>query len=77
MSTTSKHIEPRSSNMPSVKIKGMKCQHCSGAVSKALAEISGISDIDVDLDKGIATYTGDAPAEIIKEAISKIGFEAE
>ena len=45
--------------MATVKIKGMSCQHCVGAVTKALGEIPGISDVKVDLNKGEAHYEGD------------------
>jgi copper chaperone len=64
--------------MPTIKISGMRCGHCQGAVTKTLSEISGISDVKVDLDKGEATYTAtsEVSIETIKEAIAKIGFEA-
>ena len=64
--------------MPTIKISGMRCGHCQGAVTKTLSELDGISDVKVDLEKGEATYTStDAVSlEIIKEAIAKIGFEA-
>ena len=61
--------------MATVKIKGMSCQHCVGAVTKALGEIPGISDVKVDLNKGEAHYEGDIKLEVIKTEIAKIGFE--
>ena len=64
--------------MPTIKVSGMRCGHCQGAVTKALSEIDGITDVNVDLEKGEATYTAtsEVSLEIIKEAIAKIGFEA-
>jgi copper chaperone len=65
--------------MPTIKVKGMSCQHCVASVTKALAELEGISNVQVNLEKGEATYT-EASAispETIKAAISAIGFEAE
>ena len=38
--------------MKTVKIKGMTCNHCVMAVTKALKEIDGISNVKVDLAKG-------------------------
>jgi len=38
--------------MPTIKIKGMSCQHCVSSVSKALADIEGIVDVTVDLEAG-------------------------
>ena len=61
--------------MATVKIKGMSCGHCVNSTKEALEKIPGISDVKVDLDKGEATYQGEVDIRIIKEAISKIGFE--
>ena len=63
--------------MPTVKVKGMNCQHCVASVTKALSEIEGISNVLVNLEKGEATYNENSqvPAQTIKDAIARIGFE--
>jgi copper chaperone len=62
--------------MENVKIKGMSCQHCVGSVKKALEDISGLSQVSVNLDTGEATFDNDGVSrEDINTAISKIGFE--
>ena len=63
--------------MPTIKIKGMSCQHCVSSVTKALSAIAGISDVKVSLEKGEATFTESSPVskETIKDSITKIGFE--
>jgi len=63
--------------MPTIKIKGMSCQHCVASVTKALTAIAGIGDVKVDLEKGEATFTESSPVSqnTIKDAITKIGFE--
>ena len=63
--------------MATIKINGMRCAHCSGSVTKALEGIDGISDVNVDLEKGEATYSESHPVslETIKKAITGIGFE--
>ena len=60
-----------------IKVKGMSCQHCVASVTKALSEIEGITDVQVDLEKGEATFNEQSPIDnaIIKDAITKIGFE--
>ena len=65
--------------MPTVKVKGMSCQHCVSSVTTALSAIEGISDVLVSLEKGEATFTEKSPvdAQTIKDAITKIGFEVE
>ena len=43
--------------MPTVKVKGMSCQHCVASVTKALSDIEGITDVSVNLEAGEATLS--------------------
>ena len=63
--------------MATVQIKGMSCMHCVGSVNKTLSEIEGITDVQVDLQKGEASYNEaeSVSSDVIKDAIAKIGFE--
>jgi len=63
--------------MPTIKISGMRCGHCSAAVTKALNAIDGVAEANVNLANNEANYTETKPVplETIKEAIAKIGFE--
>ncbi len=63
--------------MPTIKVKGMSCQHCVASVTKALSEIEEITDVQVSLEKGEATFNENnpVPEQTIKDAISGIGFE--
>jgi copper chaperone len=61
--------------MAIVSIKGMSCPHCVASTKKALEAIDGISNVDVNLEKGKASYDGDVDAGVVKEAVTKIGFE--
>jgi len=63
--------------MPTVKISGMSCGHCTAAVTKALSAIEGVSEVSVDLEKGEARYSETAAVSLdtIKNVIAKIGFE--
>jgi copper chaperone len=65
--------------MKSIKIKGMSCQHCVMAVTKALGAIDGIKDVKVDLKTGTATYdeTKTVDPKIIDGAVKKAGFEVD
>jgi copper chaperone len=60
-----------------VKIKGMSCSHCVMAVTKALNQIDGISDVQVDLEKGEATLDHGTSVDMarIKQEIEKAGYE--
>jgi copper chaperone len=62
--------------MDTMKIKGMSCQHCVGAVQKALEKFSELSQITVDLEAGQVTFINKgADRQQLRAAISKIGFE--
>ncbi len=63
--------------MKSIKIKGMSCQHCVMAVTKALGTLDGIRDVHVDLQNGLATYEEVKPVDPVDvaAAIKKAGFE--
>ena len=61
--------------MHTVKIKGMSCQHCVAAVSKALAALPGVSGITVNLEKGEAQFSGEVDQATLRKAIEGIGFE--
>lgn len=63
--------------MKSIKVKGMSCQHCVMAVTKALGALEGIKNVQVDLKSGLATYEEVKPVDPqkIAVAIKKAGYE--
>jgi copper chaperone len=63
--------------MKSIKIKGMSCQHCVMAATKALAALDGVKDVKIDLKSGVATYeeVKAVDPKVVAEAIKKAGFE--
>ena len=65
--------------MTQIKIKGMSCNHCVAAVTKALNEIEGIQEVKVDLSKGEATFEEVRPVDmgIVRDAVKKAGYEVE
>ncbi len=60
-----------------IKIKGMSCNHCVMAVTKALNDIEGIKNVNVDLAKGEADYdeVKTPDMDIVRKAIKKAGYE--
>ncbi len=60
-----------------IKIKGMSCNHCVMAVTKALSGIEGLKDVKVDLAKGEADFRNDNSVDlkVIKSAVEKAGYE--
>jgi len=65
--------------MTTIKVKGMSCNHCVMAVTKALGAIDGVNDIKVDLKKGEATFTETKPVDraIVRDTIKKAGYETD
>lgn len=62
--------------METLKIKGMSCEHCVASVKKALENVPGLSQVNVNLQAGEATFANSGTdRRKIREAISKIGFE--
>ena len=63
--------------MKSIKIKGMSCQHCVMAATKALAALDGVKDVKVDLKSGMATYeeVKAIDPKVVAVAIKKAGYE--
>jgi copper chaperone len=63
--------------MKSIKIKGMSCQHCVMAATKALSAIDGIKNVKVDLKSGEASYDETKPVDVkvVADAVKKAGYE--
>ena len=63
--------------MKTITVKGMSCQHCVMAVTKALNGIEGITDVKVDLASGRVTFeeTKSVAQETIAAAIKKAGYD--
>jgi copper chaperone len=63
--------------MKSIKIKGMSCQHCVMAATKALAALDGVKDVNVELKTGVATYEEVKAVDpnVVAAAVKKAGYE--
>ena len=63
--------------MTTIKIKGMSCNHCVMAVTKALNAVEGVADVKVSLERGEAYFEEQSPVNLdaVKEKIKKAGFE--
>jgi len=63
--------------MTTLKIKGMSCHHCAMAVTHALKEIEGVTDVTVDVTKGEAVFQEEKPVDMnaVREKVKKAGYE--
>ena len=62
---------------PTMKVKGMSCQHCVMSVTKALNQLEGIKNVQVDLAKGEVRFdnTKNITSDRIQKAITDAGYE--
>lgn len=65
--------------MAHIIVKGMSCDHCRQAVTKALEGLPGVTSVTVDLASGEASWTESQPVDrkVVEGAIQKIGFEVQ
>lgn len=70
-------VSQKGEAMTILKIKGMSCQHCVSAVTKALEQLEGIQNIMVDLATEEVRFNniGAVPMEQIEKAIAEAGYE--
>jgi copper chaperone len=58
-------------------VVGMTCGHCVNAVTEEVAQLPGVTAVDVDLTSGGLTVTSDAPVEetAVRAAVEEAGYE--
>lgn len=62
--------------MAKIKVDGMKCMKCVAKVQKAIDAIPGVSG-KVDLESKIAEIEGVVNMDVVKTAITALGFDVE
>ncbi len=72
-------IEKEKAMEHEIRIRGMTCQHCVASVKRALEAVEGVSEVKVDLEKGVATFVGKGTdsLEKAKRAVKEAGYEVE
>jgi copper chaperone len=60
-----------------LKVKGMSCQHCVMSVTKALNQLEGIQNVQVDLQKEEVRFDNTKALALnrIEKAIEEAGYE--
>ncbi|MDE7410492.1 MAG: heavy-metal-associated domain-containing protein [Paramuribaculum sp.] len=56
-------------------VKGMNCPHCQAAVTKSIASVAGVTQVDVNLTTGIATVEGNYNEKDLMDAVRHAGFD--
>jgi copper chaperone len=70
-------ISAEEENPMEIIVKGMSCGHCAAAVTRALAALPGVSDVQVDLTSGRVSFAaaGPVPMEELARVIKAAGYE--
>jgi copper chaperone CopZ len=59
------------------RVSGMSCGHCAAAVEGQVAEVDGVSEVDVDLASGGMTVRGSGISDdAVAAAVAEAGYEA-
>ncbi len=60
-----------------IKVSGMTCGHCVNSVTEELQTISGVTQVNVDLESGNVTIESgtELDADLIEAAIKEAGYE--
>jgi copper chaperone len=58
-------------------VKGMTCGCCAGSVKGEVGQVSGVTEVTVDLDTGQVTVTSESPVEpeAVRAAVVAAGYE--
>jgi len=59
-------------------VPGMTCGHCTKAVTNEVSKITGVTDVDIDLDTKtvVVTATDSISWDELVAAVDEAGFEA-
>ena len=64
-------------NETTYTVTGMHCQSCVANVSESVSEVTGVSDVDVDLDSGRVVVKGEGVDDAaVRAAIVEAGYRA-
>jgi copper chaperone len=57
-------------------VVGMTCDHCARAVRAEVSTIDGVTDVDVDLTRGVVRVTAEqpVPTTALRHAVEEAGY---
>nr|CTQ95810.1 Copper chaperone [Kibdelosporangium sp. MJ126-NF4] len=58
-------------------VQGMTCGHCVSSVTEEVGQLTGVSNVDVDLSTGKVTVTSDNDLDIdaVRAAVTEAGYQ--
>ena len=57
-------------------VVGMTCDHCARAVRGEVSAIEGVTDVDVDVARGVVRVTAEQPVltSALRDAVEEAGY---
>jgi copper chaperone len=56
-------------------VQGMTCSHCVTSVREEVSEVTGVTAVDVDLESGRMTVSGDRISDdAVRAAVAEAGY---
>ena len=57
-------------------VTGMTCQHCVASVTEEIQEITGVTDVAVDLHSGVLSVASTSPLSeaAVRDAVEEAGY---
>ena len=64
------------SHIETLNVVGMTCDHCARSVHAEVSAIDGVTDVDVDLIRGVVHVTAEQPVSTtaLREAVEEAGY---
>lgn len=59
----------------SYRVNGMTCGHCQQAIEEDVGALTGVTGVEVDLDGGVVTVTGEVDDAAVRAAVDEAGYE--
>lgn len=59
-------------------VDGMSCQHCVDSITREVSQVTGVTEVAVDLGGGTVTVRGEGLEDVdgaIREAIDEAGYD--
>lgn len=56
-------------------VPGITCDHCQRAIEAELADVEGLTRVEVNVARKEVTVEGEAPDEAVRHAIGEAGYE--
>ncbi|MGA5465849.1 cation transporter [Mycobacterium sp. NPDC050041] len=60
-----------------LNVRGMSCGHCVAAITSAVSPLPGVTEVTVDLERGLVTVDGTADGASVVAAIEDTGYDVD